>query len=123
MSDIENIILSLEESVEIDDVDRTDLQSLLKLVVDHARREGLTIERERMLAIASHLLAFARRVRRQEYLSPIDDTLFSQVKAETLEQSRALLKHFCENRNYQLTDTEAFLLAIHFETLYLHTGG
>lgn len=108
------IIHELSQHTEVQAGEQARLDEILTLVNEYLDKRSLTVTKERYVAIASHLLAFVRRVENREFLDDKDLAMSSEIDARLIEDSRNLLQTYCANRNYSITDTEAFLLAIHF---------
>ncbi|MGW7521169.1 hypothetical protein ACWGJ2_36875 [Streptomyces sp. NPDC054796] len=104
-----------DSSAPVAEADRADLGELLPLIQRHAAQQGLTLDDERQLAVAVHALAFLRRVRDDEYLDPLADALYTEVPADRLAATRALIDTYCTPRGYRAPDSEVLLLALHFE--------
>ncbi|MDJ1133759.1 hypothetical protein [Streptomyces iconiensis] len=104
-----------DSSAPVDAADRADLGELLPLVQYEADQQGLALDDERLLAVAVHCLAFARRVRGGEYLDPLGDELYTEVPADRLAAARHLIDTYCGPRGYTAPDSEVLLLALHFE--------
>lgn len=73
------------------------------------------IPRDRWLAIGAHVLAFVYRMKNGEKLPSIDAELFSEIDPDMVTLSHRVLT--TEESDWQTDDTEAFLLAVHFEAI------
>lgn len=104
-----------DSSAPVEAADRADLGELLPLVQHEAAAQDLALDDDRLLAVAVHCLAFARRVRGGEHLDPLGVELYTEVPAERLAAARHLIDTYCAPRGYTAPDSEALLLALHFE--------
>ncbi|MEK8174085.1 hypothetical protein NKH77_49360 [Streptomyces sp. M19] len=94
--------------------DRDELAVLLPAVRERAAAEEIVLDEDRQLALAVHLLAFARRVRGGEHLDALDPALLDEVAPRWLTVARELIDTYCAPRGFAAGDTEVLLLALHF---------
>jgi PRD domain protein (TIGR03582 family) len=108
------IVDALSEHMKMNADERQSLETILSTVCDYLETHGLRASDDRLMIMASHLLSFVRRVDAMEPLDDRDTSLFEEIGATLVEDSRKLLQDYCRGTNYAVSDTEAFLLAIHF---------
>lgn len=114
---IERLAEAVADSAEpVREEDRQALVDLLPAVEKRAAVEDIVFDEDRRLALAVHLLAFARRVRAGEHLEALDPALTQEVAPRQLAAARELIDAYCSPRGFAAQDTEALLLALHFET-------
>jgi len=104
-----------DTSAPMDAADRAALAELLPLIEQYVADEGLPADGDRMLAIAVHALAFARRVRTGEQLDEMAPELYAEVPPERLAATRRLVDAYAGPRAYAAPDSEVLLFALHFE--------
>lgn len=76
---------------------------------------GISFAPEQLLAIGMHLLAALRRGATGETLPEVGPETLEQVSADALRLAANVLEPFAAERGYAWNDTEALLLAVHFE--------
>jgi len=89
------------------------LQDVLSSAIEVTHNNSIMLTSERWLAVGVHLLAVIRRVRNNENLPPIDQTILQQVCPDMLKLSRQVLDKLIVG--VENDDTEVLLLAVHFE--------
>lgn len=104
-----------DTSAPMDATDRVALAELLPLIEQYAADEELPVDRDRMLAVAVHALAFARRVRSGERLEELGAEVYAEVPPERLASTRRLVDAFAGPRAYAAPESEVLLFALHFE--------
>jgi PRD domain protein (TIGR03582 family) len=114
MYELNRLIDDLSANTTVNDVESEELYELLSLVMAYAEKHSIHVAHDRGLAIASHLLAFVRRVQNNEFLDDMDTSVFRGVDRNLIAASRQLLESYCDTRNYPVSETEALLLSIHF---------
>ncbi|MFS0556063.1 hypothetical protein [Brevibacillus sp. 179-C9.3 HS] len=93
----------------------SECKRILQKIEDELRLLGIHTPRERWLAIGAHVLAFVRRMTNGEKLPVIEAELFAEIHPDMVTLSHRVLTE--EKSAWQADDTEAFLLAVHFEAI------
>lgn len=112
---IDDIVKELAESTPEYSSEFSELRRLLQKIEGETRLLGIDIPKDRWLAIGAHVLAFVRRMTNKEKLPVIEAELFAEVHPDMVALSRRVLGE--EQKDWQVDETEAFLLAVHFEAI------
>lgn len=113
---INTVIKAIVLEMPMDSKELADFKELLEVVAVEAEQVGIEISQERWLSMGVHLLATIRRVKKGEKLPMVDSFIVEQVSLEMMELSRSVLQHIDSVNACSNGDTEAVLLALHFET-------
>ncbi len=116
MQMIDTVIKTIALEMPIDSTEFADFKKLLEVVAAKAEQVGIKISQERWLSMGVHLLSTIRRVKKGEKLPMVDPFIVEQVSLEMMELSRNVLEHIGSVNECCNDDTEAVLLALHFET-------
>ncbi|AJQ26721.1 PRD domain protein [Pelosinus fermentans JBW45] len=113
---IDTIIKTIALEMPMDSEELVDFKELLEIVAVNAEEVHIEISQERWLSMGVHLLSTIRRVKKGEKLPTVDPFIVEQVSLEMMELSRKVLQHIDSVNECSNNDTEAVLLALHFET-------
>lgn len=113
---IEKIIRNISQQMELQDIDTKTLRELLPYVIEGINEIDVSLNDERWVGLGVHLLSFARRIRENEYLDAVDESVLAQVGSDVFTVSRRVLEKYSKQFGREIDDTEALLLAVHFET-------
>lgn len=111
---IEELMADISQQVALEE-DAASLEELLAKTIATGRSLNAFFSPERGVALGIHLLGFMRRVRKKEYLEPVDPSLLSQVSSDVFSVSKQLLTDYGRKFGREIDDTEALLLAVHLE--------
>ena len=110
---VDKITQDVAEQELIESSELNVLQDVLSSAIEVTHNNSIMLTSERWLAVGVHLLAVIRRVRNNENLPPIDQTILQQVCPDMLKLSRQVLDKLIVG--VENDDTEVLLLAVHFE--------
>jgi PRD domain protein (TIGR03582 family) len=113
---IDTVIKTIALEMPMDSKELADFKELLEVVAVEAEEVGIKISQERWLSMGVHLLSTIRRVKKGEKLPMVDLFIVEQVSLGMMELSRKVLQHIDSVNECCNDDTEAVLLALHFET-------
>lgn len=91
----------------------SELNNLMTAALAETTRLGLTVPRDRWLAMGVHMLGFLRRMRSGETLPPVEKELYAEIPPEMLHLAGRVLAAAGSER--EAGDAEVFLMAVHFE--------
>lgn len=115
MQMIDDVVKELAESTMEYLSEISECKQVLQKIEAESRLLGINIPRDRWLAIGAHVLAFVRRMKNGEKLPVIEAELFAEIHPDMVALSRRVLT--VEKNDWQVDETEAFLLAVHFEAI------
>jgi PRD domain protein (TIGR03582 family) len=116
MQMIDTIIKTILVEMPMNSQEMAELKELLQFVAGIAEDVNLEISEERWLSMGVHLLSAIRRLKKGEKLPTVDPFILEQVSLEMMELSRKVLRNIDSVNECSNDDTEAVLLALHFET-------
>ncbi|NRS50404.1 hypothetical protein [Brevibacillus sp. HB2.2] len=121
MQMIDDILKELAETKPENISEISECKRILQKIEQEFRFMEIHIPRDRWLAIGAHVLAFVRRMTNGEKLPVIEAELFAEIHPDMVTLSHKVLTE--EKGPWQVDDTEAFLLAVHFEAIrVMHIG-
>ncbi|WGV57589.1 hypothetical protein QIH01_19095 [Brevibacillus brevis] len=115
MQMIDDILKELAETKPEYISEISECKRILQKIEKEFRFMEIHIPRDRWLAIGAHVLAFVRRMTNGERLPVIEAELFAEIHPDMVMLSHKVLAE--EKSAWQADDTEAFLLAVHFEAI------
>ncbi len=115
MQMMDDILKELTESKPENISEISECKVILHRIEGETRRVGIDIPKDRWLAIGAHVLGFVRRMKNKERLPVIEAELFAEIHPDMVALSRRVL--VSEGETWQVDETEAFLLAVHFEAI------
>ena len=113
MQMIDTLIKTIASEMPMNEAEKAEFKQLLQIVAANAKEVHLAISEERFLSMGVHLLSTMRRAKTGEKLPTVDEFIIDQVSPDMMELSRKILQEIDSNLK---NDTEAVLLALHFET-------
>ena len=113
MQMIDALIKTIALEMPMNSEEMAEFKQLLQIVAVNAEQVHLEISEERWLSMGVHLLSTIRRVGNGEKFPTVDQFIIDQVSPDMMELSRKILQKIDSDFN---DDTEAVLLALHFET-------
>ena len=113
MQMIDALIKTIALEMPMDPEEMAEFKKLLEIVEVNAEQVHLQISEERWLSMGVHLLSTIRRVGKCEKLPTVDQFVIDQVSPDMMELSKKILLKIDSDIN---DNTEAVLLALHFET-------
>ncbi|MDF2679483.1 MAG: hypothetical protein K0R47_673 [Brevibacillus sp.] len=115
MQMIDDVVKELAESTTEYLSEISECKQVLQKIEAESRLLGINIPWDRWLAIGAHVLAFVRRMKNGEKLPVIEAELFAEIHPDMVALSLRVLT--AEKSDWQVDETEAFLLAVHFEAI------
>lgn len=94
------------------------LEKLMKYVVTLINENGLDPSELEIKILGNHLSEMVNRAEKGEKLEPVDKELFAKVSEKSLFISQKTIDYISENIG-PISDTEKYLLSIHFENMDL----
>jgi PRD domain protein (TIGR03582 family) len=116
MQMIDTIVKTILVEMPMDSQEKIEFEELLQTVAVMAEDVNLEISEERWLSMGVHLLSAIRRLKKGEKFPTVDPFIVEQVSLEMMELSRKVLQNIDSANECSNDDTEAVLLALHFET-------
>lgn len=116
MQMIDTTIKTILAEMPMDSQEKIEFKKVLQIVAGFAEDVHLEISEERWLSMGVHLLSAMRRLKKGEKLPMVDPFILKQVSLEMMELSRNVLRKIGSVNECSNDDTEAVLLALHFET-------
>ncbi|TCZ81029.1 PRD domain-containing protein [Paenibacillus albiflavus] len=123
MQMIETLLKEIPGKTTVTEAELDELRPLLDFVATCAKDASLKLSDDKMLVIGIHLLAFTRRVKLNEYLPELDESMFEEVSPELVELSRRVLQSYLETTDRTLDAAEIFYLTVHFEAAKFNEEG
>jgi len=123
MQMLENVLKEIPEKITVVEAELDELRTLLLFMASCATDANLKLSYDKTIVIGIHLLAFMRRVKNNEYLPELDETMFEEVSPELVELSRCVLQSYLETTNRTLDAAEIFYLTVHFEAAKFNEEG
>ncbi|MFE5324006.1 PRD domain-containing protein [Paenibacillus sp. NPDC056579] len=115
MQIIETILNEIPDKTTVTTAELEQLRPLLTFTKASAEEAGLTLTHDKLLIIGIHLLAYMRRVRNNEYLPELEESMFEEVTPELVELSKRVLSSYEAGAERKLDAAEIFYLTVHFE--------
>jgi PRD domain protein (TIGR03582 family) len=116
MQMIDTTIKTILAEMPMDSQEKVEFKKILQIVAGFAEEVNLEISEERWLSMGVHLLSTMRRLKKGEKLPRVDPFILEQVSLEMMELSKKVLQKIDAVNECFNDDTEAVLLALHFET-------
>ena len=112
---METLLETIRDQTGINETEAKKLEQLIPLVIEEIRKLDITVTPERWIPLGAHLVAFMNRVEKQEFLPPVEQSILDQVNPKILAVSMQILDSYSRQFGRTVDDTEALLLAVHFE--------
>jgi len=113
---IDTVVKTILAEMPMDSQEKAEFKGLLQIVASIAEDVNLKISEERWLSMGVHLLSAIRRLKKGEKLPAVGPFILEQISSEMMELSRKVLRKIDSVNECSNDDTEAALLALHFET-------
>ncbi|UHA74251.1 hypothetical protein [Paenibacillus sp. 481] len=114
---INEVMAGLGEHLAVEPAEAAEVSTLMAHLQPLAEQTQLHIPQDRAVMIAAHLVAFVRRVARNEWLPTLDEGMLEAIDVQCVQLSRELLEQYPRMGARLLDDAEIFFLAVHFEAI------
>lgn len=115
MQNIDRVIQQICAHLPVTSEETAEVAEMLQNLDPMAQKYGISLAEERLVMIGAHMVAFIRRIQKEEWLPALDEGMMDQLDTGCVRLSREFLESCLDLEARKLDDAEIFFLAAHFE--------